>query len=248
MNRGLRTPCDKRLEAALKCNFETRSQGFRVSATSSIFSRAAYIWAEELAAEEKSLSHKAMCTAKKIALASAAAADCAYDNLQLFSRAMASGVLARRHIWLRHWEGDSSQLPESLISPSKVRNCLGKFLSPYWWRTRISRRFFSPPKRTGPKRPSPFVPQAQAPEPINIARDSNLSKTKAKPPLNTSAQVPPPPRPLPTPAGPPEVTNQPDSLCQRDSLPVGAHLLAFAMEVNYLRLLGPANGQQGILT
>lgn len=66
-----------------------------MSVTSSIFSRAVYIWAEELAAEDKSLSHKVRCTLKKIALASAAAADCVYENLQLSSKGYGLGRLGK---------------------------------------------------------------------------------------------------------------------------------------------------------
>lgn len=95
---GLKEEYNKRIDAPLKRNFETASQGFRASAANSIFSRAAYIWEEELAASDKSLYSKAKSTLKKIALAAAAMADCALDTLDLSTQAMATGVVARRNV------------------------------------------------------------------------------------------------------------------------------------------------------
>lgn len=94
---GTKQGCYKRIDAALKRNFEASSQGFRASMANSIFSRAAYIWAEELAASEKSLSIRAKSTLKKIALAAAAFADCASHTLDLSARAMTTGVMAHTH-------------------------------------------------------------------------------------------------------------------------------------------------------
>lgn len=60
--------------------------------TNSIFCCPDYIWAEELASSEKSLSSKTKNTLKKIAtLASGASADCIFNALELFARAMAIG-------------------------------------------------------------------------------------------------------------------------------------------------------------
>lgn len=78
---GPKDVVDKRVESTLKRSFETASQAFRVSVASSMFSLATYSWTEELVKSEPSLSKRAKCTLKKMALASAAAADCAYDNM-----------------------------------------------------------------------------------------------------------------------------------------------------------------------
>lgn len=40
---GPKEGCDKRIDTALKCNFEASSQGFRESVANSLFSRASYI-------------------------------------------------------------------------------------------------------------------------------------------------------------------------------------------------------------
>lgn len=124
-----RTPAI-RVEAALKKNFDSASQAFRVSVASSIFSRATYAWAEELTNSEPSLSKCAKCTLKKMALASAAAADCAYDNMQLVARNMGTGVMARRHIWLRHWQGDAASSSRILNLPFKGERLFGDELEP----------------------------------------------------------------------------------------------------------------------
>lgn len=113
----------------LKRNFKCGSQTFWVAVTRSIFSRAGYICAEELAAQDKQLSRKAKSTLKKIALALAAAADCEYDELQLSVSSMGTGVLARRHIWLCQWKGDTGS-SRILNLPFKGEKLFGEGLEP----------------------------------------------------------------------------------------------------------------------
>lgn len=93
---GPKESCDKRIDTALKRSFQASSQGFRVSEANSIFSWAAYRWAEDLVSGT-SLPARVRSSLKMIALASTASANCAFDSLELSSRVMAMGVVARRN-------------------------------------------------------------------------------------------------------------------------------------------------------
>lgn len=99
---GPKDVCNKRIEISLKRCFEAPSQTFRTFVASSIFSRATYASAEELASSDISLSCRAKCTLKRMAQSY----DCAYDSIQLATCSMATNVTARSHLWLRQWQGN----------------------------------------------------------------------------------------------------------------------------------------------
>lgn len=155
---GPKDACDRQVENSLKHSFESSSQSFRVAVTSSIFSRATYIWAQELAVEDKPLSWKARCTLKKIALASAAAADCTYDTLQLSSRSMTMGVLARRHIWLHQWEVDASSASRILNLPFKGEKLFGEALKRLLVENTEKQKVLPSTKKDPPKKTQSFHP------------------------------------------------------------------------------------------
>lgn len=137
---GPKDPLDKRVESALRRNFEASSQTFRASAANSIMARAAYLWAEELASSDPSLSRTAKSTLKKIALASAFAADASFDSVQLSARAMAASVTARRNIWLRHWDVDAGSQSRLVGVPFKGSKLFGEALDPILIENRDKRK------------------------------------------------------------------------------------------------------------
>lgn len=153
---GPKDSCDKRVEQALKRSFESASQIFRASVTSSIFSRATYAWAEELATSDNSLSRRTRRTLKKMVLSAAAAADCAYDSIQLAARSMATNVLARRHIWLRHWKGDLASYSRIVNLPFKGERLFGEDLEPMLIEDANKRKVLPSNKKQPFKKSQPF--------------------------------------------------------------------------------------------
>lgn len=154
---GPKESCDKRIDLALLRNFEASSQGFRVAVTNSIFSRAAYIWAEELASDP-SLPGRVRSSLKKIALATAASADCAYDSLELAGRSMATGVVARRNVWLSQWQGDAGSATRLVSSPFKGQKLFGESLEPLLVEDKDKRKVLLSSKKEAPKKTPSFRP------------------------------------------------------------------------------------------
>lgn len=83
-------------------------QSVQASATGSLFTRAAYIWASDLASEEVDIPKDLKDEIKKNTLAAAFAADASVATFHLPTRAMSYNVIARQNTWLRNWEVDSS--------------------------------------------------------------------------------------------------------------------------------------------
>lgn len=90
-----------------------KHQSIRASTAGSLFARAAYLWASNLAARDSDLPEKVKNEVEKTALAPAFAADASLDAVQFSARAMASNVAARRNTWPRNWE-------DGLLAQAKV--------------------------------------------------------------------------------------------------------------------------------
>lgn len=77
----------------------------RASVSGSMFARAAYVWALDLALGDAEVPKELKDDIKKIAIASAFAEDATMDALQMALRAMAYSVAAR----LKCWQGYHSE-------------------------------------------------------------------------------------------------------------------------------------------
>lgn len=128
----------QRIELSLKRSFETSSQALRAAASNSLMARATCFWAEDMALKEPKLSKRAKNSLKKISLAAALTADSSYDARQLSARAMAPNVAARRNIWLRQWDGDSSSVSGLVGVPFKGEK-FGEALEPFLIETKDKR-------------------------------------------------------------------------------------------------------------
>lgn len=127
---GPRNPCDKRVETALKRVFESTSNAPRTSAATLVFARAIILWAEELPKQDFKLSKHTKDTLKKMALSAAYAADASLESMQFCSRAIVSNVVARRNVWLRHWEVDTGSQASLAASPFSGSKLFGQVLDP----------------------------------------------------------------------------------------------------------------------
>lgn len=93
-----------------------------------MFARAAYVWASDLTSADAEVPKELKDDIKKIAIASAFAADAALDALQMASQAMADSVAARWSTWLRGWEADPSAQTKLAVVPFKGVNLFGDAL------------------------------------------------------------------------------------------------------------------------
>ncbi|XP_054830377.1 uncharacterized protein LOC129326238 [Eublepharis macularius] len=124
-------PSDKKIEQALRRNYEASSAALRASATASLFARAAYTWASDLAAAGSEVPKDIKNEAKKIALTSAFAADATLDAFQMSSRAMGFNVTARHNTWLRNWDVDPQARSRVAAIPFSGSKLFGEALDRY---------------------------------------------------------------------------------------------------------------------
>lgn len=118
---GPKDATDKRMEFFLKRSFEASAMALKAASANSIMARAAYVWANKVAASSK-LPKRFRSQLKKISLAAAFASDSLYDALQLSARALATNAVARRHLWTWRWEGNSASLTQVVNIPFKGAN------------------------------------------------------------------------------------------------------------------------------
>lgn len=123
--------CDRRIEQALRRDFEASANSLRAAASASLFARASYVWASKLITPEVDIDKEFKDEIKKVALASAFAADATFDAFQMASRAMAYSVAARRNTWLRCWEADPSAQTKLAAVPFLGFNLFGDALERY---------------------------------------------------------------------------------------------------------------------
>lgn len=91
-----------------------------------------------------------------MALAAAAAADCAYDTMQLTARSMGHGVMARGHIWLRQWQGDSASSSRIINLPFRGGKLFGEDLEPMLIENEDKHKGLPSTKKPTQKKVQPF--------------------------------------------------------------------------------------------
>lgn len=125
-----RITATRKWESQLKHNFKFSSFSFRAVSANSIKARATFVWAEELAKEEKELPNRVKDTLKKISLAAAFAADSSLDMMHYYARAMAANTTTRHSIWLRSWSGNSGSQAKLIGAPFEGGKLFGSSLEP----------------------------------------------------------------------------------------------------------------------
>ncbi|XP_061442298.1 uncharacterized protein LOC133365051 [Rhineura floridana] len=104
----LKDTTERRIDFALRKNHEATALAMRASASASIFSRASMMWLDDLledANPDPVALRRALLKLRKTA---AFVADATLDATQLGARAMTAQIVARRTLWLRHWQADSA--------------------------------------------------------------------------------------------------------------------------------------------
>lgn len=147
---GLKDATDKRIEDFLKRNFEVSSMALKAASANSIMARATYVWANEVAASSK-LPKRFRSQLKKISLASAFVSNSSYDTLQFSARALATNAVARQHLWLRQWEGDSASLSRVVNIPFKGGKLFGQDLESLLIESKGKRKVLPSGKKDPPK-------------------------------------------------------------------------------------------------
>lgn len=129
---------NRKTEVSLKCNFELSAFTFRAASANSVMSRAAFIWAEELA-DMKKLPKAAKM--KKLPLAAAFTADAFLDAMHL--TLMSSNFSARRALWLHSWKGDAGAFSELINTPFEGGKLFGASLDAILVETRDKRKILN---------------------------------------------------------------------------------------------------------
>ncbi|XP_061486113.1 uncharacterized protein LOC133386469 [Rhineura floridana] len=80
----------------------------RASASASIFSRASMMWLDDLLEDDNPDPVAFKRALLKLRKTAAFVADATLDATQLGARAMTTQIVARRTLWLRHWQADSA--------------------------------------------------------------------------------------------------------------------------------------------
>ncbi|XP_061454541.1 uncharacterized protein LOC133371298 [Rhineura floridana] len=104
----LQDATERRLDFALRKNHEATTFSMRASASASVFSRAAMMWLDDLLEDPNPDPTSIRRSLIKLRKTAAFVADATLDANQLGARAMTAQIVARRTLWLRHWQADST--------------------------------------------------------------------------------------------------------------------------------------------
>ncbi|XP_061439875.1 transmembrane anterior posterior transformation protein 1 homolog isoform X3 [Rhineura floridana] len=104
----LKDTAERRIDFALRKNHEATALSMRASSSASIFSRASMMWLDDLLEDTNPDPVALRRALLKLRKTAAFVADAALDATQLGARAMAAQIVARRTLWLRHWQADSA--------------------------------------------------------------------------------------------------------------------------------------------
>ncbi|XP_061480327.1 uncharacterized protein LOC133383498 isoform X3 [Rhineura floridana] len=104
----LKDTTERRIDFALRKNHEATALSMRASASASIFSRASMMWLDDLLEDDNPDPVAFKRALLKLRKTAAFVADATLDATQLGARAMTTQIVARRTLWLRHWQADSA--------------------------------------------------------------------------------------------------------------------------------------------
>ncbi|XP_061471530.1 E3 ubiquitin-protein ligase SMURF2 isoform X1 [Rhineura floridana] len=104
----LKDTTERRIDFALCKNHEATALSMRASASASIFSRASMMWLDDLLEDDNPDPVAFKRALLKLRKTAAFVADATLDATQLGARAMTTQIVARRTLWLRHWQADSA--------------------------------------------------------------------------------------------------------------------------------------------
>ncbi|XP_061493755.1 uncharacterized protein LOC133389877 [Rhineura floridana] len=104
----LKDATERRLDFALRKTHEAIAFSMRASTSASIFTRAAMMWLDDLIEDHNPDPASLRRSLLKLRKTAAFVADATLDANQLAARALAAQIVARRTLWLRHWQADST--------------------------------------------------------------------------------------------------------------------------------------------
>nr|XP_033788133.1 uncharacterized protein LOC117354537 [Geotrypetes seraphini]XP_033788134.1 uncharacterized protein LOC117354537 [Geotrypetes seraphini] len=114
---------DRRVEAVLKKQFRTLALGLNAAAATSFVARACHTLLRQTSAAEKDVYPEFLLSGVDYV------ADALYDMFRVMSKGSACSISARRILWMRHWDGDSSSKASLSRLPFKDQMLFGKGLN-----------------------------------------------------------------------------------------------------------------------
>ncbi|XP_061468793.1 tetratricopeptide repeat protein 6 [Rhineura floridana] len=110
-------PYQRRLDFVFRKIHEASAHSIRASSTASIFSWASMMWLEDILDEPNPDPAKLRKGILKIHKAAAFVADATLDASHHGARALAAEIVARRTLWLQHWDADSTARTNLSLAP-----------------------------------------------------------------------------------------------------------------------------------
>lgn len=122
----------------------------------SFFNRASLIWLCQLRDRLPSEDARIHQDVTKLIAAAEFSADASLDVAKFASRALASSVVSRHLLWLRHWRADTKSKWRLTAAPFKGSSLFGVALDPVLVEGRDKRKILSTSYRRPDRRPSPY--------------------------------------------------------------------------------------------
>ncbi|XP_070605566.1 titin-like [Erythrolamprus reginae] len=121
---------DRKAEVTLRKSHQVASWAVKSSLSASFFNRTSLLWLKEMQARIPATDLRTHQDIKKLVAAAEFSADATLNSAKFASRAIASSVIARRLLWLRHWQADMKFKWKLASSPYKGDKLFGDALEP----------------------------------------------------------------------------------------------------------------------
>lgn len=144
---GPKDACDRRIETALQKSFDASALALRAALANSLMSRAMLSWMEEHQESAGKLPRDLRALLKNLSLAVGFAADSSLHALQFSAKALASNMVTRRNVWLRHWDVDQGSQSRLLAFPFRGEKLFGQTLDPLLVESKDKRKVLPTNKR-----------------------------------------------------------------------------------------------------
>nr|XP_033788131.1 uncharacterized protein LOC117354536 [Geotrypetes seraphini]XP_033788132.1 uncharacterized protein LOC117354536 [Geotrypetes seraphini] len=114
---------DRRVDSVLKKQFRALTSGLNAAAATSFVARACHTLLRQTSTAEKDVYPQFLLSGVDYV------ADALYDMFRVMSKGSACSISARRILWMRHWDGDSSSKATLSRLPFKDQLLFGKGLN-----------------------------------------------------------------------------------------------------------------------
>ncbi|XP_026548661.1 lamina-associated polypeptide 2, isoforms alpha/zeta-like [Notechis scutatus] len=150
------SPEERKVEQTL-CNVhKTAAMAIKTSTAASFFNRASLMWLRQMQARIPSGDLRFHQDIDNVIAATEFSADATLRAAKFASKALASSVVARRQLWLRHWEVSANHKSKLASAPYKGGMLFGEALDSLLVKTRRGRKVLPSQRRPAARRGKNF--------------------------------------------------------------------------------------------